>query len=109
MILKNKSKRTSKQAIKILKITKKDIKNIKEKITNEMASNQYNFYIPYVSSNIMSYSILNQSQNFFREISFGSSRDGGGRVPGEQEIIELGRKIDKTYVFDINFQIFDPG
>ena len=74
-----------------------------------MASNQYNFYIPYVSSNIM-IPILNQSQkNFFREISVGSSRDGGGRVPGEQEIIELGRKIDKTYVFDRNFRIFDPG
>ena len=46
---------------------------------------------------------------FFREISFGSSRDGDGRVPGEQEIIELGRKIDKTYVFDRNFRIFVPG
>ena len=73
-----------------------------------MASNQYNFYIPYVPSNILSYPILNQSQNFFREISFGSFRDGGGRVPGEQEIIELGRKIDKTYVFNLSFKIFDP-
>ena len=75
-----------------------------------MASNQYNFYIPYVSSTNMNYLILNHSElvSFFREISFGSSRDGGGRVPGEQEIIELGRKIDKTYVFKISFRIFDP-
>lgn len=74
-----------------------------------MASNQYNFYIPYVSSNNMNNPILNRwTSVIFREISFGSSRDGGGRVPGEQEIIELGRKIDKTYVFEISFRIFDP-
>ena len=35
---------------------------------------------------------------FFREISIGSSRERGGRISREQEIIELGRKIDQTYV-----------
>ena len=51
-----------------------------------MASNQYNFYIPYVSSNIM-IPVLNQSQKFFLE------KSASGAPETEVEEFQESRKL----------------